>query len=77
MRDKIGKYYDDLDTIFERLRILEENSHKPQNFSDQLEEFKDVVKEKIIDLDFRINELELDFETLKQRGKPRPQKDQL
>ena len=53
MRDKIGKYYDDLDTIFERLRILEENSHKPQNFSDQLEEFKDVVKEKIIDLDFR------------------------
>ena len=77
MRDKLGKFYDDLDAIFERLRLLEDNAYKPQNFTEKLEDFKDVVKEKIIDLDFRINELELDFETLKQRGKPRPQKDQL
>ena len=77
MRDKIGKYYDDLDTIFERLRILEENSHKPQNFSDQLEEFKDVVKEKIIDLDFRINELELQFENNKQFPQSRIKEDPL
>jgi vacuolar-type H+-ATPase subunit I/STV1 len=71
MRDKIGDHEDAMDSIFYRLKRLEDNSYEPQNFSERLEEFKEVVKQKIIDLDFRINELELQFEEIKQRGRPR------
>ena len=74
MRDKIGDHEDRIDAIFARLRVLEEQSHAPIDFIEQLEDFKDVVRDKIIDLDFRINELELQIEDIKQRGQPREKK---
>tara|TARA_R100001082_G_scaffold110889_1_gene92257 strand:+ start:325 stop:552 length:228 start_codon:yes stop_codon:yes gene_type:complete len=74
MRDKIGDHEDRIDAIFGRLRALEEKSHAPIDFIEQLEDFKDVVRDKIIDLDFRINELELQIEDIKQRGQPRKKK---
>mgnify|MGYP003139444641 FL=1 len=77
MRDKIGKYFDDLDSIFERLKILEEHSHEPKNFTDQLEDFKAVVKERMIDLLERVGRLEETLEKMEKLPKPRIKEDPL
>jgi len=74
MRDKIGDYEDAMDSIFYRLKRLEDNSNAPIDLKEQLDDFKDIVKEKIIDLDFRINEVELQLEEIKQYNKPRKKK---
>ena len=77
MRDKIGKYFDDLDSIFERLKILEEHSHAPKNFTDQLEDFKTVVKERMIDLLERVGRLEETLEKMEKLPKSRIKEDPL
>tara|TARA_R100000458_G_C8090880_1_gene121628 strand:+ start:244 stop:471 length:228 start_codon:yes stop_codon:yes gene_type:complete len=74
MRDKIGDQADAMDSIFYRLKRLEDISNAPIDFREQLDDFKDIVKEKIIDLDFRINEMELQLEEIKQYNKPREEK---
>ena len=74
MRDKIGDHEDAMDSIFYRLKRLEDISDAPIDLKEQLDDFKDIVKEKIIDLDFRINELELNIEGIQQRKKPRKKK---
>tara|TARA_R100001082_G_scaffold100518_1_gene69679 strand:+ start:130 stop:357 length:228 start_codon:yes stop_codon:yes gene_type:complete len=74
MRDKIGDHEDAMDSIFYRLKRLEDNSNAPIDLKEQLDDFKDIVKEKVIDLDFRINEMELQLEEIKQYNKPREKK---
>ena len=74
MRDKIGNHEDAMDSIFYRLKRLEDTSNAPIDFKEQLDDFRDIVKEKIIDLDFRINEMELQLEEIKQYNKPREKK---
>ena len=74
MRDKLGEHEDRMDSIFYRLKRLEDQAHSPVDWLEQIEDFKDEVKKRIIDFDFRLNELELDFEAFKQRGQPREKK---
>ena len=71
MRDKIGDHEDRMDAIFSRLNTLEDKVYKPEEQLDQLEDLKEEIKTRIIDFDFRLNELELQFEEIKQSGQPR------
>ena len=71
MRDKIGDHEDRIDSIFFRLKKLEDESNPPIDWHEQIEDFKDQVKERIIDFDFRLNEMELQLEEIKQSGQPR------
>tara|TARA_R100000278_G_scaffold2287_1_gene4403 strand:+ start:956 stop:1189 length:234 start_codon:yes stop_codon:yes gene_type:complete len=77
MRDKLEKYYDDLDNIFERLRLLEEKSHTPQNFTEHLNDFKHTVKERMLDLLKRVGRLEDQLEKMAKFPKPRKKEDPL
>ena len=77
MRDKIGSYHNDLDSVFERLRILEQHSHAPKNFTEQLEDFKAVVKERMIDLLERVGRLEETLEKMEKLPKSRIKEDPL
>ena len=76
MRDKIGDHEDRIDSIFYRLKRLEDEYWPPSEteWKNQVEEFKEEVKKRIIDLDFRINEVELQLEEIKQYNKPREEK---
>ena len=74
MRDKIGDHEDRIDSIFFRLKKLEDESHPPVDWKEQIEDFKDEVKKRIIDFDFRLNEMELQLEGIKQCNKPRKKK---
>lgn len=74
MRDKIGDHEDRIDSIFFRLNKLEDESNPPIDWDERIKEFKEEVKERIIDFDFRLNELELHLEEVKQCNKPRKKK---
>ena len=67
---------EDLDSILQAVRDTDfgDTQLTGETTIEQLEDFKDVVRDKIIDLDFRINELELQIEDIKQRGQPRKKK---
>tara|TARA_R100000458_G_C8059714_1_gene103214 strand:+ start:165 stop:398 length:234 start_codon:yes stop_codon:yes gene_type:complete len=74
INERITEHRDAMDSIFERLRILEEKSHPPVNWEEQITDFKDEVQKRILDFDFRLNELELQLEEIQQRKKPRKKK---
>ena len=74
MRDRIGDHEDRIDSIFFRLKKLEDEAHPPVNWKEQIDDFKDQVKQRILDFDFWLNELELQLEEIKQRNKPRKKK---
>jgi len=71
MRDKVGDHEDRIDAIFSRLHILESKIDIPEICATELEDLKEEVKRRIIDFDFRLNELELNIEGVKQYKKPR------
>ena len=54
--------------------MLEDKSNPPIDWKEQLDDFKDEVQKRILDFDFRLNEMELQLEGLKQRKKPRKKK---
>tara|TARA_Y100001973_G_C5170826_1_gene318955 strand:- start:716 stop:949 length:234 start_codon:yes stop_codon:yes gene_type:complete len=72
--DRLTEHRDSMDSIFQRLKILEGKSHPPINWSEQIEDFKDEVQKRIIDFDFRLNEMELQIEEIKLRRQPRKKK---
>ena len=74
INDRITQHRDSMDNIFERLKILEDKSNPPIDWKEQLDDFKDEVQKRILDFDFRLNEMELQIEELKQRKKPRKKK---
>ena len=74
INDRITEHRDAMDSIFVRLRSLEEKSHPPVDWKDQIEDFKEEVQKRILDFDFRLNEMELQLENIKQRNKPRKKK---
>jgi uncharacterized coiled-coil protein SlyX len=74
INDRITQHRDSMDAIFERLSILENKSNPPIEWKEQISDFKDEVQKRIIDFDFRLNEMELQIEELKQRKKPRKKK---
>ena len=74
MSDRLTEHRDSMDAIFERLKMLEDKSNPPIDWDERIREFKDEVQKRIIDFDFRLNELELQFEDIKQRRQPRKKK---
>ena len=74
MSDRLTEHRDSMDAIFQRLKILEDKSNPPIDWDERIREFKDEVQKRIIDFDFRLNELELQFEDIKQRRQPRKKK---
>ena len=74
VNDRITQHRDSMDSIFQRLKILEDKSNPPIDWKEQLDDFKDEVQKRILDFDFRLNEMELQLEGLKQRKKPRKKK---
>ena len=74
INERITQHRDSMDSIFERLRMLELKSNPPVEWKEQISEFKDEVQKRIIDFDFRLNEMELQLEAVKQRNKPRKKK---
>ena len=74
INERITQHRDSMDSIFERLRILEKKSHPPVDWKEQINDFKDEVQKRILDFDFRLNELELQIEEVKQRKQSRKKK---
>ena len=74
INERITQHRDSMDSIFERLRILEKKSHPPVDWKEQISDFKDEVQKRILDFDFRLNELELQIEEVKQRKQSRKKK---
>ena len=74
INESITQHRDSMDSIFERLRILEKKSHPPVDWKEQINDFKDEVQKRILDFDFRLNELELQIEEVKQRKQSRKKK---
>ena len=74
INDRITQHRDSMDAIFERLSILERKSNPPIDWKEQMDDFKDEVQKRILDFDFRLNEMELQLEELKQHKKPRKKK---
>ena len=74
INDRIAQHRDSMDSIFERLKILEDKSHPPVDWKEQINDFKDEVQKRILDFDFRLNELELQIEEVKQRKQSRKKK---
>ena len=74
VNDRITQHRDSMDSIFQRLKILDDKSNPPIDWKEQLDDFKDEVQKRILDFDFRLNEMELQLEGLKQRKKPRKKK---
>ena len=74
INDRITEHRDAMDSIFIRLQSLEKKTHPPVDWEDQISDFKDEVQKRILDFDFRLNEMELQLEELKQHKKPRKKK---
>ena len=74
INERITQHRDSMDSIFERLRILQKKSHPPVDWKEQINDFKDEVQKRILDFDFRLNELELQIEEVKQRKQSRKKK---
>tara|TARA_R100001594_G_scaffold139432_4_gene183829 strand:- start:88 stop:357 length:270 start_codon:yes stop_codon:yes gene_type:complete len=70
-KDRITEHRDAMDSIFIRLQALESSK---SDIHEEIDYFKDELKKRIIDFDFRLNEMELQLEELKQRKKPRKKK---
>tara|TARA_R100001530_G_scaffold38081_1_gene29505 strand:+ start:460 stop:687 length:228 start_codon:yes stop_codon:yes gene_type:complete len=74
MSDRITEYNDTVDSILDRLLILEEHSHPPINWLEEINDFQEEVKARIIDLNSRLDKLEDHLESIRCNKKSKSKK---
>ena len=74
MSDRITEYNDTVDSILDRLLILEEHSHPPINWLEEIKDFQEEVKIRIIDHNSRLDKLEDHIEKIRCNKKSKSKK---
>ena len=74
MSDRITEYNDTVDSILDRLLILEEHSYPPINWLEEIKDFQEEVKIRIIDLNSRLDKLEDHIEKIRCNKKSKSKK---